>query len=131
MIPGFGCKCRHKKKGGGCFLRRRRVFGADQHKFVSALVIPEYKLLEDIAKKRGIAYNSRADLCANEQIVQFVMDRIETIQQDLASYEQVKRITLLPEPFSMERGELTNTLKVKRPVLNELYKEQIDKMYEE
>ena len=59
------------------------------------------------------------------------MERIETIQQDLASYEQVKRITLLPEPFSLERGELTNTLKVKRPVLNERYKEQIDKMYEE
>ena len=59
------------------------------------------------------------------------MDRIETIQQDLASYEQVKRITLLPEPFSLEHGELTNTLKVKRPVLNERYKEQIEKMYEE
>ena len=107
------------------------VIIADQHKFVSALVIPEYKLLEDLAKKRGIDFSSRAELCANPQIVQFVMDRIETIQQDLASYEQVKRITLLPEPFSMERGELTNTLKVKRPVLNELYKEQIDKMYEE
>ena len=107
------------------------VIIADQHKFVSALVIPEYKLLEDLAKKRGIAYSSRAELCANQDIVQFVMDRIETIQQDLASYEQVKRITLLPEPFSMERGELTNTLKVKRPVLNQIYKEQIDKMYEE
>ena len=107
------------------------VIIADQHKFVSALVIPEYKLLEDLAKKRGIDFSSRAELCNNPQIVQFVMDRIETIQQDLASYEQVKRITLLPEPFSMERGELTNTLKVKRPVLNELYKEQIDKMYEE
>ncbi len=107
------------------------VIIADQHKFVSALVIPEYGLLEDLARKRGIAFSSRADLCQNEQIVQFLMDRIETIQQDLASYEQVKRITLLPEPFSMERGELTNTLKVKRPVLNELYKEQIAKMYQE
>ena len=46
-------------------------------------------------------------------------------------HEQVKRITILPEPLSMERGELTNTLKVRRPVLNELYKEEIDKMYEE
>ena len=59
------------------------------------------------------------------------MYRIDTIQQDLASYEQVKRITLLPEPFSMERGELTNTLKVKRPVLNERYKEELARMYEE
>ena len=107
------------------------VIIADQKKYVSALVIPEYKLLEELASQCGIAYSSRAELCANEQIVQFIMDRIETIQQDLASYEQIKRITLLPEPLSMERGELTNTLKVKRPVLNELYKEQIDKMYED
>ena len=107
------------------------VIIADEHKYVSALVIPEYKLLEDLAKKRHIEFSSREDLCRNPQIVQFVMDRIETIQQDLASYEQVKRITLLPEPFSMEKGELTNTLKVKRPVLNELYKEEIERMYEE
>lgn len=107
------------------------VIIADQKKFVSALVIPDYGLLEDLAKKRGIAFNSRAELCNNERIVQFVMDRIDTIQQDLAGYEQVKRITILPEPLSMERGELTNTLKVRRPVLNELYKEEIDKMYEE
>ena len=53
------------------------------------------------------------------------------MQQDLAYFEQVKRITLLPEPLSLERGELTNTLKVKRPVINERYKEQIDKMYKE
>ena len=107
------------------------VIIADQKKFVSALVIPEYKLLEQYAKSHNIAYQDRADLCQNEQVVQFVLDRLETMQQDLAYYEQVKRITLLPEPFSLERGELTNTLKVKRQVLNERYKEQIDKMYEE
>ena len=107
------------------------VIIADQKKFVSALVIPEYKLLEQYAKDRNIPYQDRADLCRNKQIVQFVLDRLETMQQDLAYYEQVKRITLLPEPFSLERGELTNTLKVKRAVLNELYKEQIDSMYEE
>jgi long-chain acyl-CoA synthetase len=107
------------------------VIIADRHKFVSALVIPEYKLLEELATKRHIPYKNMAELCAHPDIVQFVMDRIDTIQQDLASYEQVKRITLLPEPFSIERGELTNTLKVKRPVLNELYKDQIAKMYEE
>ena len=106
------------------------VIIADMRKFVSALVIPEYSLLEELAEKQHIAYASRAELCAHPDIVQFIMDRIDTIQQDLASYEQVKRITILPEPFSMERGELTNTLKVKRSVLNQVYKEQIDRMYE-
>jgi long-chain acyl-CoA synthetase len=60
-----------------------------------------------------------------------LMDRIETLQQEFAHYEQVKCITLLPHPFSMERGELTNTLKIKRPVIAKNYKEQIDAMYEE
>ncbi|MDE5787192.1 MAG: long-chain fatty acid--CoA ligase, partial [Bacteroidaceae bacterium] len=65
------------------------------------------------------------------EVVQLVMERIEPLQQEFAHYEQVKRITLLPEPFSMEHGELTNTLKVKRPVVYQNYKAEIDKMYEE
>ena len=57
--------------------------------------------------------------------------RIDTLQQQFAHYEQIKRFTLLPEPFSMERGELTNTLKLKRAVVAKNYSEQIEKMYEE
>lgn len=107
------------------------VIIADQRKFVSALVIPDYKLLEEYAQRKRITYNSRSELCSNERVVDFVMDRIDTLQQEFAHYEQVKRITLLPEPFSLERGELTNTLKVKRPVLYQLYAGQIEKMYQE
>jgi long-chain acyl-CoA synthetase len=107
------------------------VIIADQRKFVSALIIPEYELLEEWARRRHIDFADRSELCSNPEVVEFVMDRIDTMQQDLAHYEQVKRITLLPEPFSMERGELTNTLKVKRSVLNENYRAEIDKMYEE
>ena len=104
---------------------------ADQRKFVSALIIPEYRLLEEYARNHNIDFADREDLCRNEQIYQMLMERIDTLQQQLAHYEQVKRFTLLPHPFSMERGELTNTLKIKRRVLNENYKEQIDKMYAE
>ena len=107
------------------------VIIADQHKFVSALVIPDYHVIEEWAKKHGISYANRAELCKNPDVVRLVMDRIETLQQEFAHYEQVKRITLLPEPFSMERGELTNTLKVKRPVVYQNHKEEIEKMYEE
>jgi long-chain acyl-CoA synthetase len=107
------------------------VIIADQRKFVSALIIPEYELLEEWARRHHIDFSDRSELCRNPEVVEFVMDRIDTMQQDLAHYEQVKRITLLPEPFSMERGELTNTLKVKRSVLNENYRAEIDKMYEE
>jgi long-chain acyl-CoA synthetase len=104
---------------------------ADERKFVSALVIPSYPLLEDYAKDHGIEYDSMEDLCANEKIREMVMERIETLQQSLASYEMVKRITLLPKPFTMERGELTNTLKIKRRVLNDNYAAEIEEMYKE
>ena len=104
---------------------------ADQRKFVSALIVPEYKLLEEYARTHDIAFNSREDLCKDKRIIRMLSERIETLQQQLAHYEQVKRFTLLPKGFSMERGELTNTLKIKRRVLNENYKAEIDKMYEE
>ena len=102
---------------------------ADERKFVSALVIPDYNLLEQWARDNAIAFASREELCANPVVTKMVLDRIQTLQQEFAHYEQVKRITLLPTPFSMERGELTNTLKIKRPVIAKNYKEQIDAMY--
>ena len=104
---------------------------ADQRKFVSALIIPVYPLLEEYAREHGIAFESREDLCQNQLIHDMMMERIDTLQQQLAHYEQIKRFTLLPHGFSMERGELTNTLKIKRRVLNENYKKEIDLMYEE
>ena len=104
---------------------------ADQRKFVSALIIPVHSLLEEYARDHGIAFESREDLCANPQIIQMMKERIDTLQQQLAHYEQVKRFTLLPHHLSMEKGELTNTLKIRRRVLNENYKAEIDKMYEE
>ncbi len=107
------------------------VIIADQRKFVSALVVPNYSLLEKLAQDHNMAYTDHGDLCTNPDIIKLMMYRIETLQQEFAHYEQVKRITLLPEPLSLEKGELTNTLKVKRNVLNERYKTLIDKMYEE
>jgi len=103
---------------------------ADERKFVSALIVPVFHLLEDYARQHGITFDNRRELCQNEQIHQMLMERIDTLQQQLAQYEQVKRFTLLPQPFSLERGELTNTLKIKRRVLNENYRREIDKMYE-
>lgn len=107
------------------------VVVAEQRKFVSALVIPQYDLLMELAKDYGVECHSNEELCTNPRVVKFMMYRIETLQQEFAHYEQIKKITLLPEPFSMEKGELTDTLKVKRAVLYKNYREQIEKMYEE
>lgn len=104
---------------------------ANERKFVSALIVPEFRLVEDWAKEHGIEFSSREDLCANPKVNKMILDRIKTLQQQLAHYEQVKRITLIPHHFSMESGELTNTLKIRRPVVYKNYKQEIDKMYEE
>lgn len=104
---------------------------ADQRKFVSALIVPEFRLVEEWAREHHIAFSSREDLCANEQVKKMLQERINTLQQQLAYYEQIKRITLLPHHFSMESGELTNTLKIRRPIINKNYQAEIDKMYEE
>lgn len=104
---------------------------ADQRKFVSALIVPVYSFVKDYADKKSIQYTDMADLLQNPEIINLFKARIGTLQQQFVHYEQIKRFTLLPEPFSMERGEMTNTLKLKRSVIAENYKDLIDKMYEE
>ena len=104
---------------------------ADERKFVSALIVPEFHMLEEYAKDNNISYSSREELCKNERINQMIRERIDTLQQQLATYEQIKRFTLLPRAFSMEAGELTNTLKIRRPILLKNYAKEIEKMYEE
>ena len=104
---------------------------ADKRKFVSALVVPEFRLVEDWCTEHGLIFENREELCASKEVHEMIKERIDTLQQRLAHYEQIKRITLIPHHFSMESGELTNTLKLKRPVINKNYKELIDKMYEE
>lgn len=104
---------------------------ADQRKFVSALIVPVYGYVKDYAREKGIDYKDMTDLLQHSKIQALFRARIETLQQQFAHYEQIKRFTLLSEPFSMERGELTNTLKLKRPAVSRNYKELIDAMYEE
>ena len=104
---------------------------ADRHKYVSALIVPSYTLLQEYAKQQGIAHESLEELCNNPQIHRYLSERINTLQQDLAYYEQVKKFCLLPQPFSMERNEITSTLKMRRKVIFEHYSEEIESMYQE
>ncbi|MDE6071068.1 MAG: long-chain fatty acid--CoA ligase [Muribaculaceae bacterium] len=103
----------------------------DQRKFVTALVVPNLSQLRSWAESKGIASEDAAALCADPRAVEFVQSQIDELQRDLASYERIKKITLLPHNFSLEKGELTNTLKVKRSVVAKHYADVIDKMYSE
>ena len=104
---------------------------ADERKFVSALIVPDYKLVEKFAADKGIQYASMTELLKHDAVMELFKERIDTLQQQFAHYEQIKKFTLLPEPFSMAKGELTNTLKIKRSVLNKNYAAEIEAMYSE
>lgn len=115
---------------GDNYIEQIAVIG-DQRKFVSALIVPAYPLLEKYAEEKGIQYESLEELLDNKDIHRLIEARIEEHQKNLASYEKIKRFTLLPQPFSMENRELTDTLKLRRPVVLKRYAEEIEAMYVE
>ncbi|MDR0796091.1 MAG: long-chain fatty acid--CoA ligase [Tannerella sp.] len=103
---------------------------ADEHKFVSVLIVPSFPALEAYAVKNNIPFQNREALIAHDKIIRLYQSNIEECQKDFASYEKIKRFTLLVTPFSMETGELTDTLKLRRNVIAKNYASQISAMYE-
>ena len=110
------------------FIDTAAVIG-DRRKYVTALIIPDYEALKNYAAEKNIPYNDLTELCSNPTIYRMIEERINSLQQIFANYEQIKRFTLLPRPFSMETGELTNTLKMKRLFIAEKYEQEIEAMY--
>ncbi|MDE6795779.1 MAG: long-chain fatty acid--CoA ligase [Muribaculaceae bacterium] len=101
----------------------------DQRKFVTALIVPNFPQLRRWAEKKGIDTSDTEKFVKNQEVVNFVMSQINEVQKDLASYEQIKRITLLPNHFSIMNGEVTNTMKVRRPIVAKRYAPEIEAMY--
>ena len=112
------------------YIEQVAVIG-DERKFVSALIVPSFPLLEEYARAHHIEYGSREELVANPAVYRLIESRIEACQKHLAAFEKIKRFTLLPQPFTMDEGELTDTLKLRRRVILERYASQIDAMYQE
>lgn len=102
---------------------------ADAKKYVSALIVPCFDSLEEYAKKLNISYQDRVELIKNSEIIKMFEQRINELQKDLASFEQVKKFTLLSQAFTTKMEEITPTLKLRRKVISERYKAQIEKMY--
>lgn len=101
----------------------------DQRKYVTAIIIPAYEALKEYARRKKIAYHSLEDLVKNSEIRAMIAERIERLQKGFAGFERIKKFTLLPKAFTMEAGELTNTLKIKRPVIASRYAAEIEAMY--
>jgi long-chain acyl-CoA synthetase len=106
------------------------VMIGNKRNFPAALVVPRFEALEKWARSRGIVFRDREDLVRRPEIVARYEQEVKEATGDLAKFEQIKKITLLPREFSLEGGELTPTLKVKRRVVEQKYKDMIDRMYE-
>ena len=115
---------------GSRFVNQVVLVGNDR-KFPAALIVPDWERIESYVRLKGMRGESHAELCRNPRIIDLFERQIAALTPNLAQYERVKRITLLEHELSVEGGELTPTLKVKRRVVDEKYRGVIDQMYAE
>ncbi|MFZ1082864.1 MAG: long-chain fatty acid--CoA ligase [Candidatus Kryptoniota bacterium] len=105
------------------------VLIGDKRRFNAALIVPDFDSLKEYAKGHHIIFSGERELIVDEKINDAVREDINNLQRDLAKYEQVRRFKLIAEPFTIESGELTPTLKVKRKVVEQKYSDLIESMY--
>lgn len=115
---------------GDKYIEQIAVIG-DERKFVSALIVPNFEALKIYADEHEISYSTNEDLTKSPEINNFIFGRVELLQAQFTNYEKIKRLALLAKPFSMEAGELTNTLKLRRKVILERYADIIESIYAE
>jgi len=115
---------------GSRFVNQVVLIGAER-KFPAALIVPVWEQLESYCKLKGIQVRSRSELCHHPRIIDLIQRQIEALNPNLAKYEKIKKVALLENEFTIEGGELTPTLKVKRRIIDEKYRDVIEKLYEE
>ena len=97
--------------------------------FVQTVIVPAFEVLEQWAQEKGLAYEGNSDLAKMPEVRQLIRGDVESINDALASYETIKEFVLAEKPFSIETGELTPSLKVKRKVVMDKFSDQIEEMY--
>ena len=103
----------------------------DRKRFVAALIVPNLEKLEEYARNAGIAFKDRGELVRNEQVVNFIKAEVDRATPALAPYERIKKIALLEREFEIEKDEITPSLKVKRNIIEDRYRDLIDGLYRE
>ena len=114
---------------GKDFYIEQIVVIGEKQKYITALIVPSFDALQEYAKQNKIEFSSKEDLIKNPAIIEFYKQRIETQSEGLAQFEKIQKFELLPEEFSIEKGEITPTMKIKRKVINTNFKDTIKKMY--
>ena len=115
---------------GSRFVNQVVLIGAER-KFPAALIVPMWEQLESYCKLKGIEVKSRREMCEHPRIIDLFQRQIEKLTPNLARYEKIKKVALLENEFSIESGELTPTLKVKRRVIDQKYRDVIEKLYKD
>ncbi|HEX2868487.1 MAG TPA: long-chain fatty acid--CoA ligase [Ignavibacteriales bacterium] len=105
------------------------VLIGDRRMFLSALIVPDFEAIREYADSHGIDYTTNEELANSKEIYNIIEKDLERFQKQLANYERVRKFVLLDRPFSLESGEVTPTLKLKRKVIEERYGNLIDEMY--
>ncbi|MEX2117860.1 MAG: long-chain fatty acid--CoA ligase, partial [Bacteroidota bacterium] len=107
------------------------VLIGDGRMFLTALIVPEFEVLKEYARQKSIEFQSDTDLAIHDSIREMYRKEIDQIQKDLPAFERVRRFELLKQPLTVENGEITPTMKVKRKVVEEKFAGVIEKMYED
>ena len=115
---------------GSRFVSQVVLIGAER-KFPAALIVPVWEQLDSYCKLKGITVSSRSELCRHPRILDLIQRQVDALTPNLARYEKIKKVALLENEFTIEGGELTPTLKVKRRVIDRKYRDVIEKLYEE
>ena len=113
---------------GSRFVNQVVLIGSER-KFAAALIVPNWEQLESYCKLKGIEVKNRREMCEHPRVIDLIERQIERLTPNLARYEKIKKVALLENEFTIEGGELTPTLKVKRRVIDEKYRDVIEKLY--
>jgi long-chain acyl-CoA synthetase len=111
------------------YIEQAMVIG-DQRKFCTAVIVPKFETLQKWAQDMDLAFETNAELCVKGEIRDLIRKDIDEVNNNLASFETIKDFVIAPEPFSIESGELTPSLKIKRKVVMEKFKQEIEKLYQ-
>jgi len=106
------------------------VLIGDRRMFLSALIVPDFEALKEYADSHNIQYKTNNDLVDIKEIYDLLDEELGKFQKNLANFERIRKFALLDKPFTLETGELTPTLKLKRKVIEDRYKNLIEGMYQ-
>lgn len=133
MFVSSGGKNIYPQPIEGMFLQSKYidqfVLIGDRRMFLSALIVPDFDAVREYADRNKISYTNDEDLVSKEEIYGIIDKEVATLQKDLSNYERVRKFVLLSKPLSLEGGEMTPTLKMRRAVIEDKYKNLIEEMY--